>query len=524
MPGHPYATGAVYTRYHAPPVSDADHSHKGSDYAGPHPTTLEASFPPNTAASDVSLRHRLPPRAHLPSHPYAAASSSQADEYSPVHERQGSAGRVPSPRILRGGTPVIERDFASNAGASTSYARGTLSSMAKVSKIPGGVEGKASPTMRRTTPYQGPDAGRIPTSSKGKARDYSPLPDNYPRAVTSSPGARRAYAASPSPPAGAESPLERRDIMPQFGHSAHNSSTQLVITALDNNDDLDHFRDLFYKPPPPNAFSGSREDDASQLSKGIPSDVQSTRSTSAFTALVRSLSEELEGSRDHGKSQEGHPDDALSQEYVFLDMSRSYTSSPVPMDPGTPHRLPIHQDDVPIIQPNSAIPEDVESSRASSMLERDPGDNDTFGFPIQASPTEVVSAPPTPPRAPTHLMIQPEPDVSRQDDHLSPAGSDPRSSEVRSSYMTSASEGSRISNLSDFPVPPARPSLTPAHMSILQTYFDATPTPSKQDGDPMESMGLVRPRPPFQRRESHRTTFGGSEDMNIITEVHSAES
>jgi hypothetical protein len=43
---------------------------------------------------------------------------------------------------------------------------------------------------------------------------------------------------------------------------------------------------------------------------------------------------------------------------------------------------------------------------------------------------------------------------------------------TRASFMTSGTDASRISNLSDFPAPP---SITPAHMSVLHSYFDESP-------------------------------------------------
>ncbi|KAH7929964.1 hypothetical protein BV22DRAFT_1001736 [Leucogyrophana mollusca] len=545
MPSHPYATGAAYTRYHAaPPVSEggqhlSQHSHKGSDYAGPHPSTLEATFPPPSAASDMSLRHRLPPRAHAQPHPYAAVSL-ETDEPTTAHERKGSSGRFPSPRPVppfRIGTPVlpVERDFASNANVSVSNADTSQLGIGEALLYPrntrkgrDGMGTDTSPAVHRQARYQDPGAEQLSAPDKGRARgppvppSVSPV-DSHSHSNNSSTGAQIALAQSPSPVTD-EDPLERKDIMPQFGHSAHSSSAQLVITALDNNDDLDHFRDLFYKPPSRNVAAAPREDFSSQVSMGIPSDVRSSGSASALTNLVRSLSEELDDLQDNAKSQESHAEDTLSQEYVFLDLSRSYSSSPVPVDSVSPHRLPIHQENVAGTQPESAVPEDVVSSRASSIVERDPPENDTFGYPIRHGVVEAAPTPPalhSPRHASTHLSIKDEADD--QDHIISPVtsntGSELRSADaIRSSYMTSASEGSRISNLSDFPAPPMRPNL---HTSLLQAYYDATPsnyTENHVDSD------LPRPRPHFQGRpESHRTTFGGSEDMNIITEVHTDE-
>lgn len=76
---------------------------------------------------------------------------------------------------------------------------------------------------------------------------------------------------------------------------------------------------------------------------------------------------------------------------------------------------------------------------------------------------------------------------------------------LRTSYLTSTSEGSRMSGLSDFPQPPAPPlHLTPAHTSILQSYFAETPL--MEGEDPFARILPTHPHPHY------RMTFGGDED------------
>jgi serine/arginine repetitive matrix protein 2 len=69
--------------------------------------------------------------------------------------------------------------------------------------------------------------------------------------------------------------------------------------------------------------------------------------------------------------------------------------------------------------------------------------------------------------------------------------------ETRSSFMTTSTSGSRMSGLSDFPVPPG--DLT-VHMTMLETYLEdgATEIPSRA------SPGLPA---------SRRMTFGGDGDV-----------
>lgn len=88
---------------------------------------------------------------------------------------------------------------------------------------------------------------------------------------------------------------------------------------------------------------------------------------------------------------------------------------------------------------------------------------------------------------------------------------------TRSSYMTTGTDTSRMSGLSDFPVPPA--DLTPAHTSIIASYFGNLtphlPESKEQEGDeyPFSSNAADQPRPRptmEERNESFRNTFGGN--------------
>lgn len=86
MPSHPFALGSppCLQCQSSPDTQDAAHHHTRtlSDYAGKHPSVLDPNLPPPTATSDVSMRHRLPPRPapHLTvpsiSHPFGVASPS----------------------------------------------------------------------------------------------------------------------------------------------------------------------------------------------------------------------------------------------------------------------------------------------------------------------------------------------------------------------------------------------------------------------------------------------------------------
>jgi hypothetical protein len=164
---------------------------------------------------------------------------------------------------------------------------------------------------------------------------------------------------------------------PQLSPTTNTSSAHLVISALDNNDDLEEFQDLFYKPP---QCSG-QHNEANDTSKGIPSDIHSSCSGSALTNLVRSLNEEIGelhiAASDISLGQQSggvcaQRSDELSQSYVFMDMSR--TTSPESVNgPPTVLRLPSQRYDTLF---ESGVPEDIRSSRASSLLMTE--ENDTF--------------------------------------------------------------------------------------------------------------------------------------------------
>jgi len=87
--------------------------------------------------------------------------------------------------------------------------------------------------------------------------------------------------------------------------------------------------------------------------------------------------------------------------------------------------------------------------------------------------------------------------------------------------MTSTTEGSRMSGLSDFPVPPDFPSpplqhLIPTHLSSIPSHFgDGTPQKSIEDMPSVNQSMTAENR----NHTSYRMTFGGSEDVESITPV-----
>ena len=87
---------------------------------------------------------------------------------------------------------------------------------------------------------------------------------------------------------------------------------------------------------------------------------------------------------------------------------------------------------------------------------------------------------------------------------------------TRSSYMTNTTDGSRMSGLSDFPEPPPVAHLTPAHMSIIHSYFGGD-TPQQHVVDPLSTNQA--PTAENRRHASNRMTFGGDADVESVGEV-----
>ncbi|KAJ7682606.1 hypothetical protein DFH06DRAFT_1290016 [Mycena polygramma] len=229
--------------------------------------------------------------------------------------------------------------------------------------------------------------------------------------------------------------------------------------TLGSVDDLDEFRDLFYKPNLTDEVLNNLSRPTSTRHPSVTWDIasttrtQRTRTGSGLTTLARQLSQEFEemrASRQRLRSGER----GLGVEHQSLlsipDNETATTNSEPP-----PEALSA-------FQPSSYLPEDVGSSRASSPIDGPLDDEDEHAT---SSPHSRMSL------AGQMAFIEPEPVVKgaipipRTGSTLQPHSADP----TRSSYMTE-SDLSRMSNLSDFPVPPPQ-HMTPAHMSLLSSYF-----------------------------------------------------
>ncbi|KAI0737435.1 hypothetical protein C8Q80DRAFT_1276439 [Daedaleopsis nitida] len=170
----------------------------------------------------------------------------------------------------------------------------------------------------------------------------------------------------------------------------------------------------------------------------------------------------------------------------------------------SPLRLPL-EEDLALSQPVHMIPEDMESSRAPSMLEM-PLDDELYNLGV-GEVVRTPSASSEPKRFSTHLTQMLYADTDGELSPLSPEDERRRitsqsslgvplssADAARSSFMTNTS---RMSRLSDFPAPPSM--VTGSHWSILNAYY------SDMREYPVEEGELVRPG---LVREASQATFG----------------
>lgn len=407
MPDHPYAQGVGYSyRPHRPTALELGHERivRGSDFAGPHPaspeiTPLDFSF----GASDMSIRHRLPPQATLHmAHPYAMGSY-------PAELHANPEGLVD---LDEHEPQVTNFEFsASGERLEHAYAR-----MSTGNQEPLDV-GEALTSFRRQDSRDtgfGPGENQIMgqdqlTTEAAEARPRVnsqtwPLrirrkPVSYADYEDSSPASQEIEATTPSPEHLNALKYQRDASSSTIGHSS-GSSPQHSPRPLGNVDDLEHFHDLFYKPDQPNPDATATSSLASRrvIPSGVSHDVfsmdvgGSSRSIrSGLSNLARKLTEEFEDklaqevpsdvdtfafaqAQRYGGPRVRRPPN-IDREFVFSDSAQPRrTSSPEPID----STLPLHLDNEET-GPEDDVPEDVESSRASSILERSSLDDDTFG-------------------------------------------------------------------------------------------------------------------------------------------------
>lgn len=494
LPAHPYAQGGRYA-YTSPPS-------RGSDYAGPHPSSVAGGDPERL---DVSQRHRLPPRAL--NHPYAqyADRDSYSDNDRIIPNPRPDSNISPASKMWAQLSPngkvqeILPEEIryspvvhAKGAGANIRHSGNIFDTIGLGEALFSAGEARGSK-----------DSGLGASEEQGVRGQADGIPHPYSnfRQPVAYDVTRPLYFYKPA----AEKPLPRQpgddDVAatstPQRPALAHESSSSTNRTPETNSsqasprplgspDDLEHFQDLFYRP--------------SQVIG--PALSRNASSRSGLTTLANQLNQEF-GERDRhlsgGSSSGSSRPGGDGMQFVLSERPEGARRGSI----------------IPPFHPSVTIPEDVESSRASSVIERSPVEapsDEAFKLgqvESQATPPAVSSAHRSsfiglmsfsPGRGPPEGE-DPDNTVTIRDSrallHPSLSGL-PSSDLTRSSYLTNSSLYSRMSNLSDFPVPPVQDA--PPRVSYTSSYFDDQYT--TRDARSVTS--------------SKRMTFGGDEEIDQL--------
>ncbi|KAF9444917.1 hypothetical protein P691DRAFT_762968 [Macrolepiota fuliginosa MF-IS2] len=343
--------------------------------------------------------------------------------------------------------------------------------------------------------------------------------------------------------------------------SSEGSSQRNSPRPLGSPTDLVGFQDLFYKPgssalrrlQSQDSLGGQSSDGSQTRLSNIPFDLKSPhrRSVSGLTTLARKLSEEYEqlSIQEPSSSQHSRSSGSLrppyvrrptegSLEFVFEEMP--HPDSPTQGD--YPYESPHPRVALPF-GPEKNIPEDVSASSVDHGDENEEDENETEVYHIK----QVETATPAAVDADHRLSFagQMEYQTEHHDAHahnsvpattevVEGAGADdeaghiydipsptsqarvrsglhaPLTDATRSSYLTTSTM-SRMSNLSDFPIPPAN-----HRMSLLEVFFnDVVGHPSilvTEDNVPATP-------PPQTSDHNNRLTFGAGADAEDIVDA-----
>lgn len=438
---HPYAQNVGYATL----PSSLSRFPKALDASPPPPKQRDIEENVN--------RHRQPVQVYpyaQPGHPYASASARTPHrprhlmipspsrggmfaELTPGHVREVApedirySPDIPTPSVIIDTSPPRNRQIASeNAALASSSGHPYTVDPKRTSEL---VFGEALlHTMRRVSvdsslgDYNPEWEARTTERSPDSAVDdivrthMVGSPNGVPGQSSSRPNARHQmsggevsnHTSASSPPDQLMPPAFRRNVSDSsaVGHNSlgthhgnssgsspgmisHDSSPPLSPRPINTSEDLERFRDLFYRP----SYSSDSREDVSRPtmsrrpSGSIPFDVSSRSTRSGLSTLARQLSQDLEemrreymGSRDElseideqrvwgsrpGGLQSSRPSDARGTPNIVT----AHLASPEDSSPrsqyDSPMRLPI---DTSFVDPSTNVPEDVESSRASSILE-----------------------------------------------------------------------------------------------------------------------------------------------------------
>ncbi|KAF5378779.1 hypothetical protein D9615_006932 [Tricholomella constricta] len=572
LPAHPYAQGGLYSYSTYAPREKEENDTGASKSAVTGQTPKAAS----TAALDLFSRETETPSPSVLNHPYAQHTSSR-DSYipdnKPLVRRPRDDSDVPppakmwaqlSPGIVREILPgeIQYSPFMSENGDDADAS-------SRNSRAINDTVGVGEALAYAVRPMTSRDSGL------GTSEDHTVVDSSQPQAAGIT--VKRSYRQAVQYDAMRPPHLTLQDKKPSDPYSAHTFASSPLLhqqatppelpflsssrsyellgprtistspeslspphspRSFGNPDDLDQFYDLFYKPGHSSTHQKVPSEKSSVSVTGTPLGSR-RRAGSGLTSLARQLSEELEhmalerdGSQ-YSRASTAELSSSISRrpadstlEFVFEEAS--------PPESSMTGRSPRGHSTISPFQPSSArIPEDVESSRASSPLEPDEDETELFRVGV----VESVSTPP--PVANDHrssfmgqlsytntqhhrteeqdiLARSPQPRIKSG---LQPPLADP----TRSSYMTT-STASRMSGLSDFPAPPERHPVE--HMSLLTSYFDEAHSLSEANASRSTTPPPALPTSSFDDTvgRNRRLTFNGEEEIEELVAALSSHS
>ena len=378
-PSHPYAQGGLSFSVAGPSRS----------FAGPHPSVnsdVDISQIPDTLA-----RHKLPPHMHL--HPYAQGSArdSYLDQNGLLAQHR-SGHETPhqmkmwaqlSPGVLR---EVLPDDFQYSPYIpekenNLSPAGRTSSDSLQINDTIGVGETLVNAARFGASGYrtynanvnvmaisqvdgdqsQNPEFGSRTTIRQAVEYNLAPSEDSdtLPKSFLTNP------VVSVSPEEHSPPPL-----LSDPAASTPSSSPPLTPHRLGSPTDLEGFQDLFYRPnnilqrTPNEAALPDTPSPSYILPTWSSNQVQRPKTESSLTSLARQLSQEFKLiTREREKSSSQHSLVPSSTQHVSGGMSRRPTAG----------SLEFVFEEVGQLELGAELPEDVESSRASSTIERADG-------------------------------------------------------------------------------------------------------------------------------------------------------
>lgn len=411
FPDHPYATGVQHSE-------DIPHP---SDYAGPHPTSVKVSDLPldGLSLNDVSVRHRLPVAvnrlyAHSP-HPYAAneqkahptlkvtspntqsvtASSrmfaqigGDVREVLP-DEIQYSPYSPNPPNPPRNQTSHESDALGVEEALSVAFSHGSmendqdaddgeedLTGRSEAQIVTGTTVTVSAPQYRKInmSPIEEVSTHNSWMASRTEdSDDIYPLVSQHRLIPTSS--TFKSKESSPDPMSLESSPMTSPRQFRKF-------------------DDTEDYSDLFYRPGQHSAGNSVRDTPSSDVLKSMssrepsgsidrfqPKSLSRSTSGSALMNLSRQLSEQYNTRRDDEQRTFGGEDSPNKRASEATEISEDVvdTHAALSYGPSSGAVLPLRTPESRLLSddPSLMIPEDVESSRASSIIEHLEADDGT---------------------------------------------------------------------------------------------------------------------------------------------------